>query len=646
MEWNIAPECVSLVIIGIIWIYSRRGSQLPTLRNKMFHVCLAITFFAMLSNIISTFLITHYLSVPLFMTWGITTVYFILTPLMGAAYFHYVLSVVYRDETKLKRMIGIGIVPAVLYLLLVLLNPFTHNLFSLSAENGYERGSLIEVTYIIFYAYCVASLIVTVAKSRLIDWRVYRILAAFPVLAAFVILIQQRYPDVILSGSAATCAMLIIYLHLQNRHIYMDYLTGIPNRKELLGMLDLLIKRSSDRKFTLAVISLREFRQINNMCGQQKGDEFIKSVGRYLSITGPRDNVYRFNGDEFALLFIDKSDEEIDECLKEIMHRMELPWQIEDYWFILPVAVGVIRRSDIEETVEDAINGVEYAIAQAKVEGYGIVCYCDREMMNKLERRRQIIDILREKLENQSFEMFYQPIYSVKNGKFCHAESLMRINDSPIGPIYPSEFIPIAEETGMIIDITFVILDKVCKFINKLLADGIRIESIHVNFSALQFSQSDLAENVLAVIRRNNTPANALKIELTESTLAKNSQTVIDFAMEMKRHGIQMGLDDFGTGYSNFATVIDIPFGTMKLDKSMVWAAAGNKKSALAVKDIIRVFKHLGMDVIAEGVETKEQRELVVDIGVDQIQGFYYSKPLNEKDMEEFMRKENENTEN
>lgn len=646
MDWNIAPECVSLIMLGIIWVYSRRGSHLPTLRNKMFHVCLVITFLAMLSNIISTFCLENYLVVPFFITWVITTVYFILTPLMGAAYFHYVLSVVYGDEAKLKRIMKFGIIPAALYLLFVLMNPITHNLFALSMEGGYKRGGFIGITYFIFYTYCVASLVITVTKIKTIDMRVYRILAAFPLLAVFVVFIQQLYPNVILSGSAATCAILIIYLHLQNRHIYMDYLTGIPNRKELLGMLDLMIKRSPDKDFTLAVVSLREFRQINNMCGQQKGDEFIKSVGRYLSITGPRDNVYRFNGDEFALLFTNESDAEIDACLKEVIQRMELPWQIDDYWFILPVAVGVIRRSDIEETVEDAINGVEYAIAQAKTGGYGIVCYCDRNMMNKLERRRQIINILKEKLENQSFEMFYQPIYSVKSGKFSHAESLMRINDSPIGPIYPSEFIPIAEETGMIIDITFIVLDKVCKFINKLLADGIEIESVHVNFSALQFSQPNLAESVLEIIRRNNTPASALKIEFTESTLARNSQTVTDFAAEMRQHGIQMGLDDFGTGYSNFATVIDIPFGEMKLDKSMVWAAIENKKSAVAVKDIVRVFKHLGMDVTAEGVETEEQRRMVVDFGVDQIQGFYYSRPLHENDMEEFMRKEYGNTKN
>ena len=258
-------------------------------------------------------------------------------------------------------------------------------------------------------------------------------------------------------------------------------------------------------------------------------------------------------------------------------------------------------------------------------------------MLEKLERRRKVIQVLKEKLDDESFQMYYQPIYSVKSGRFFYAESLMRIPDSPIGPIYPSEFIPVAEETGLIVNITYIILDKVCKFINHLMSKGIYVGSIHVNFSALQFSQPNLSERVLEIIRSNGTPMSAIKIEFTESTLAESPQVVTDFTMKMKEHGIKMGLDDFGTGYSNIATVINIPFGTVKLDKSLVWVSMKNENSALAVKNLTRTFKELGMKVIAEGVETEAQRKLVVDFGVDQIQGFYYAKPMPEAEMEEFM---------
>lgn len=182
-----------------------------------------------------------------------------------------------------------------------------------------------------------------------------------------------------------------------------------------------------------------------------------------------------------------------------------------------------------------------------------------------------------------------------------------------------------------------MILDKVCKFINRLRSQGIGIECIHVNFSGIQFSQPNLVERILEIIDRNHTPSSSIKIEFTESTLAESTKTVNDFAMEMEQHGIEMGLDDFGTGYSNFATVIRIPFGTVKLDRSLVKASMDNETSALAIKNMVHTFQDLGMKVVMEGVETEEQREKMIEFGVDQIQGYYYSRPLCGDDMERFM---------
>lgn len=637
MRWNIAAESISLVMLGIIWVYSRRGSHLPTLRNKIFQGCLMVTFGAMLTNILSTVMIYRYDQVPMWMTWTVTTVYYILTPLMGLAYFLYTVSVIYTEKHYLKKIIGIGIIPGVIYILMVMVNPFTKQLFDISLSLGYVRGKWVLATYLIFYAYCVASIIVTVCNRKKIDGKVYKILAAFPILAVAVIVVQQIYPNVILSGSAATCALLIIYLHLQNKQISMDYLTNVPNRQELLNMLELMMGRAPDKNFVLLVVSLRDFRQINNNCGQQKGDECLKEFCRFLCTVGSDGNVYRFSGDEFALLFNKGEEKQVRQCVDEIKQRMRQPWQIGDYRFHLSCAVGIIRYGGEGESLEQVVSAIEYAVFRAKSGKYGHVCYCDKEMMEELERRRSIIRILKKCLSDQSFEMYYQPIYSVKDGNFCYAESLMRIPDSPIGPIYPSEFIPIAEETGLIVDITYVVLDKVCKFINRLLAKGIQVGAIHVNFSAVQFSQPDLIDKVLEIIRQNHTPMSAIEIEFTESTLVESTEVVTEFALKMKENGIKMGLDDFGTGYSNIATVINIPFGTVKLDKSLVRAAMDKSHSALAVKNLSYTFKELGMKVIAEGVETDGQRRLMEEFGVDQIQGFYYAKPMPQDGMEKFL---------
>lgn len=637
MSWNIAAESISLVMIGIIWVYSRKGSHLPTLKNKIFQGCLFVTFSAMLTNILSTVMIGSYQMVPMWLIWIVTTIYFILTPLMGLSYFLYTVSVIYMDRDQLKKVMAIGVIPGAFYTIMVLANPYFKYLFDVNRKQGYTRGSLVVVTYLIFYLYCAASIVITILNRRKVDRNIYRILAAFPILAVLVIVVQEMYPDIILSGSAATCALLIIYLHLQNKQISLDYLTNVPNRQELLNMLKLMLKKAPQKKFVLLVVSLRDFRQVNNTCGQQKGDEILKKFCRFLCETGPEGNVYRYSGDEFALLFPNQKEEFIRECVKKIQKRMVEPWQAEDYCFYLSVVMGFIYHTGEGGTLEKTVNSIEYAVAQAKSGKYGRICYCDQAMLDKLERRNLVIEILKDKLANQSFEMYYQPIYCVETDSFAYAESLMRIPDSPIGPIYPDEFIPIAEEAGLVIDLTYVVLDKVCKFVNRLMDNGINMESIHVNFSAIQFSQPNLARKVLDMLEQNHTPASVIKIEFTESTLAESTQVVTDFAMEMLEHGIKMGLDDFGTGYSNIASVINIPFGTIKLDKSLVWGAIENEKSALAVRNLTRTFKELGMKVIAEGVETEEQRNLMVDFGVDQIQGYFYARPMPAGEMEKFM---------
>lgn len=634
MNWNIAPECISVVILSIIWIYSRKSNLTPTLRNILFQGCFLTTFTAVITNILSALLIAH--SSLFYLTWIITTIYFIFTPLMGLVYGLYSASVIYEGKLDFHRFIFLWSIPGILYLLLVISNCFNKLLFDFNLKDGYSQGPLIAITYILFYFYCLLSVFFVIKSRHTVDSQVYHILSVFPVIAVIVIIIQQFVPSIILSGSAATCALLIIYLHLQNRQISIDYTTNLPNRLELLDMLDLLLSRQS-QPFTLTVVSLRDFKQINDTFGQQSGDYLLKAIGEYLTSLSGNITVFRFKGDEFALLIKDNDLTKLKACIRQILKRFSSTWKVKEMDCSMACAIGIVSYPETAVTLENIILSVEDSIIRAKKEGLNAVCYFDKEMFAKLQRKKEIIQILKDKLKRKDFEIYYQPIISLKSGSFEYAESLMRINDSQIGPISPGEFIPIAEETGLIIDITYLILDIICKFIHDMLTKNYPLKCVHVNFSALQFKQPDLSEKILQIIKANNIPCSCIKIEFTESTVAENTEQVTQFACEMEKYGIFMGLDDFGTGYSNLSTVINLPFSTAKIDKSLVWAAVTKKRFALTVQNLIRIFKDLNMIVIAEGVETEEQNQFIIDSGADQIQGFYYSKPLSAEDMERFL---------
>ncbi|WP_187117548.1 GGDEF and EAL domain-containing protein [Beduini massiliensis] len=640
LDWNIAPECISAVILSIIWLYSRRGSWLPTLRNRIFQCCFLVTFLAIITNILSTIMIAYYHVFPLWLIWLITTIYFIFTPLMGAVYCLYAATIIYQNKEHLLRFMKLSMIPAVLYTLLVLTNPFNKELFDLNYQSGYVKGPWIAITYILFYAYCLGSLIIAYLKRDKVDKNVFNILSAFPIIASVVIAVQQIFPTIILTGSAATCALLIIYLYLQNKQISMDYLTDIPNQLELSNMLEYLLSEYPKQHFSLFVISLRDFTQINSAFTHQVGDGFLKTIASYLASLVGQQHVYRFKGDEFAIL-IRQPHEVIAVILKQIQERMQKPWVVKEHEAILSYVIGAVDYPESTTGIESLISSVEYAVSAAKKNYNGYVCYCDQNMFEMIQRKREIVKILKDKIASQDFEMYYQPIFSVTTQQYEYAESLVRINDSPLGPILPSEFIPIAEETGLIIEMTYMILDKVCQFARRLIDEQITIKCIHVNFSAIQFRQPHLAQKVCEIIHKNNIPFSVIKIEFTESTLAENMDIIHDFVSNMEKMGIYMGLDDFGVGYSNISTVIQIPFTTIKLDKSLVWAASKQEKSAIMVKNLIRTFKDLNLTVVAEGVEDDFQNQFMIRNGVDQIQGYYYSKPLSKKDMIRFMKEHN-----
>lgn len=637
MSWNIVPECISIIILIIIWVYSRKGSSLPTLKNQLFQSCFLVTFCAMATNILSTVLLEYLDFCPIFITEVITTAYFIFTPLMGMVYFLYSSSVIYDDEHLLKVMF-VGSIPGILYVFLVLSNSFTNLLFSLDSINGYVRGPLISTTYIIFYIYCLISVLLVIINKHKVDYHIYKILAVFPMIAVIVIVVQQLYPSIILSGTAATMALLIIYLHLQNKQITIDSLTNLPNRSELFSMMEILIHKNNDIPFILMVISLRDFKRINETYGQLKGDEFLKLISSYLcSITNPL-SVYRFSGDEFAILIQSNYHDETNNIVKELNKRMTHSWKLQDCRVHLSTAVGVASYPYSAITAERLITAVEYAVMQTKSNPQKNIYYCDLDMMNAISRREDILQILKDKLADQSFELYYQPIIDMETERFSFAESLLRIPESPLGPLYPDEFIPIAEESGLIIEMTYQIIDKVCQFINLLIEENIELTSVHINFSASQFNEDNLVEKVTEIIERNHTPFSKIKIEFTESTIAKNLQSVTDFANEIAKKEIRMGLDDFGTGYSNISTVFNIPFGTIKLDKSLIWSAIEHPKSAIIVKNLTRSFQELGLSVVAEGVETDEHVQLIKDCHIDYVQGFYYAKPMDQEKTIEFLK--------
>lgn len=628
MRWEISAEIVSAIMLCIILSYSLRGHLLPTLKNVIFQYCLMITFVSIISNILSTLMLEYVDVVPLFLNHIVLFIYYMTTPLMGAVYFVYALASVYEKEPKkILHYALICSTPSIIYFLLVLTNPFTHVFFTLDGPHGYTRGDWIFLTYIIFYIYVLLSVIFVLTRRKNIDKTVCHILVVFPIISSAVILFQYCFPTYILTGTAATSSLLIIYLYLQNRQMFTDTLTNLLNRQEFNKALAMRIHEHKD--FVVMVVSLCDFKFINDKFGQEVGDYLLLELCQYLKQLLPGQFIYRYGGDEFALLC---TKDKVKQAIHEINQRMQAPWKINHMDFMINYVIGIVEYPHVAGTQEEIIKGLEIAVSTAKKDKEEKYCICSEAMMQQLQRRYEIVNILKEGIAKDSFQVMFQPIYDVKAKRYRKAEALLRLPENPLGFVSPEEFIPIAEENGLIGPITYQVLDKACHFIEHILKRDIDFLGVSVNFSIVQFLQDDLEEKVLHIIDQHHIPYEKIRIEITESMLATNYEAVLSFMQHMRVKGIQFLLDDFGTGYSNISYVLAVPFHTIKLDKSLIWAAIHNEKSHIVVKKMSEAFLNIGQHVLAEGIETPQHIQFAVECGCDYLQGYYYARPIPEKE--------------
>ena len=260
--------------------------------------------------------------------------------------------------------------------------------------------------------------------------------------------------------------------------------------------------------------------------------------------------------------------------------------------------------------------------------GSGETFGCNKADIDCANRQREVEDLLRYALKYNKFEIYYQPLYTICDEKFTEAEALLRLRDPDGAYISPDEFIPVAEATGLIIEIGSLVLQKVCSYIRYLLACKIDIDTISVNLSVVQLMREDAVTNLLQIIRSSGISPNRILFEITESILISNYSMIAEKIRQLSNAGIQFALDDFGTGYSNISHVIDLPFDVIKIDKSLIWDSVRNKRCSIMISDLTRTFKSINLIVTAEGVETEAQDSFVRTCGCDKIQGFRYAKPM------------------
>ncbi|MEI7667422.1 MAG: EAL domain-containing protein, partial [Erysipelotrichaceae bacterium] len=288
---------------------------------------------------------------------------------------------------------------------------------------------------------------------------------------------------------------------------------------------------------------------------------------------------------------------------------------------------------------EESLFSLDYCIRLLRTKDKKSILYVDDSVINAIRREVAIADLLVKQIKDNSFQVYYQPIHSIKDNAFTLAEALLRLYHDDLGWIAPEEFIPIAESKGFIIDIGYIVISKVCEFAKEIERQNINFESISINLSPIQLTDLNIAKKIKDIIRKSGVSASKISFEIAESAFIRDFGSVKAIMNELREAGIVFYLDDFGSGYSNLASIIRLDFKYVKLDKSLLSYSTKYRQNEL-IGGFIKVFNELGISVVVEGIETQNQLEIVKEHKANYIQGFYFAKPVSEKDLIAFMIKQ------
>lgn len=430
-------------------------------------------------------------------------------------------------------------------------------------------------------------------------------------------------------------------LHHEANH---DALTGLPNRMYFTQRLaSALAKRVTEPKYHVSVlfIDLDRFKYVNDSLGHVAGDQLLVAIaGRLRDSMRPPDIVARLGGDEFVILVEGRFyNEEVTQIAERIQRQFRKPFTVSGREVYSSASIGILHASENHLTSEDMMRDADTAMYQAKRAGKARHEIFDDTMHAAAKETLQLETDLRRAIENGDLDVLYQPIFQLADETVIGVESLARWNHPELGHISPDRFIALAEEIGWIDSLGELILRKASSEMSAIFSDPARRSNfkLSVNLSSKQFGRSDLVPRIKQILDESNFPITCLKLEITESVIIAYQERAIEMLHHLRGLGIEVDIDDFGTGYSNLSYLVRLPISTLKIDRSFVSPLNEDGANIEIVRTIISLARNLGLKVIAEGIETEPQVEVLRMLGCERGQGYYFAKPMSRDDLMMFL---------
>ena len=633
LHCNYYLELCALVFLVAITIAYFTRKKFPVATARLFGVGLIFLVLNVGSDILFCVLLDNSNIVPIGWVEFVADFFFAMQFLLSYSLFAYVLYSTGRS-LRYSKMRFLTVLPSVVGVLLFFTNGIHHSCFSfvLNANGIYDfiPGPAFISLYIINWALnYLATIVYTVRFRNQLPKDLLRVLIVVMVVVLSAAVIQTLQPQVLLSGTAfALCAMFAV-VSVCDPDVKVDRISKAFNDYAFVDYVN--TQRFEKQRKYYIIFDIESFGMFSEKFGVVTANELIRSVRKFIESVNKNTYIFKVQSSRFVLLL--RNQEEQKQMVEAINERFDKSFNIKGH--VVDITLHILYfYNNAVFTNSDMYNA--FMVRTLSIVNFkeSTCVELDDEFLKQISRDRRIKEILEECLKTKSgLYMVYQPIYDVNKKCFNHFESLIRLANEELGYIGPGEFIPIAENFGLANDIDFFVLNETCAFLQR----NPQIESLEINISCAEFFNNP-SERFMKIINSYGIDPSRIILEITETIAVKYPSKTKEFMSDLGQYGVKFAMDDFGSGYSNIARFITLPFSVAKLDKSLLGQA---ENITIFFDAAISLFKNLNIPIVIEGVEREDQLKLSVDKQIEYIQGYYFSKPLEENDLLEFLASNN-----
>lgn len=615
---------MALVAVILVHFYHKKSIRMPQSFAFVWLIWMSL-----LTDIVDilTVVLDEIRYVP-WVVYLVNVIYLSLFNILPFLYYLYLYISIGKDRGKWDvrdRLILFG--PLTAAVLLIVTSPVTGFVFHYNQTDGYQHGAGFVFLYVAAGHYMIATL-VTSARHRtaLTRWQITSV-CLYLVASLIGIIIQALIPRALVLQFATALSLLLLYMALESPDGDEDKFLGVYNRRGFDKVVTSAVRKQES--FHLLIINVTNFQSLREAVGLELGRNLLKEAVEQLK-TGLRPVELFYLADGRLAVFVEDNQEKLEGVTDILRSRIGQGIVSQDMNLQLETVLIQLDYPREVKTVEDIMDAIDYSAMISFEQNDGQALHVGGEILAKRKRELQIQRCMQRALNKGTFQVYYQPIYSSTGKRYHSAEALIRLFDPELGFISPEEFIPMAERNGMILKIGEFVFRTVCEMMARERIWEKGIDFVEVNLSVVQCMQEDICEMLYGIMDEYGIPYDRINLEVTETTM---DEEVLWNTMErMSVGGVTFSLDDYGTGYSNLCNVLKHPFHIIKLDKSMVWYAMENENAMCALRHTAAMIRDINMHIVAEGVETEQQQELLTEMGCEYLQGYYFSKPVPERE--------------